>query len=289
MNLHARTLVLVLVMGGITPVWAAPDKTYIKETVPILNDGLHFQVIAQRTLVEGKNATRYSIRNLFDHNNRTAWVTKFDQNDYDNNVATFEIDFDEPVFVQSITLQNGYQKSRGLFSANQRIRKLEVRRIVTMTGAETEADLTLKDTIDPQRISALQMWSQSANFFKTRKLIFFVYDVFPGARYNDLCLSGITIQYAKTFDYKPSRFWNNLRKLIEKNKKKTLHGWDWSGFDNADKYPQAFNDLLYYVLTGNKDAYAMFSTFDPESIMRSEDMNNFFRDAVNESLSSDTM
>lgn len=286
MNPPAKAFLLLLTLLCSVPAWAGVGKIYSKENIPIRIGLPHFQAVSSRTLIEGNNAARYSIRNLFDHNKKTAWVTKFDQNDYDNNVATFEIDFDKPVYVQSITFQNGYQKSRGLFSANQRIKELEIRRIVTKKQAEVEADVTLSDTMAPQRITARQAWAQSANFFKTRKLLFFVYSIYPGTHYTDLCLSGLTIRYAKRIDYTPTRSWKELRTIIEQNKTKTLHGWDWLGFDNAKKYPKAFTDFLYYVLTGKDGAYALFHTFAPESTMRQEDLDNFLRDAVDESLSS---
>ena len=289
MTLPAKTFVLMLVMGCTAPVWAASAKTYIKETVAVRDGGQTFQVVARHTLVEGRNVARYSIRNLFDHNKGTTWVTKFDDSDYDSSVGTFEIDFDKPVYVNSITFQNGYQKSLRLFSANQRVKDLIVFNILTKKAEPVEADLTLKDTMAPQHISAQQAWGQSFHLFKTMKLIFIIDSVYPGTRYTDLCLSNLTIHYTKGIDYTPTRTWKNLQLLIEQNKTKTLHGWDWGGFDNTAKYPEAFSDFLYYVVTGNKEAYALFRTYAPDGAADSEDMDNYFRDAVKESLSSDEM
>jgi len=284
MNPILKSLALLLVIGCTFPVGAATAKNYIQETISVRDSGQSFLATARHTFVDGSNSAKYSIRNLFDNSKNTVWVTKLDQSDYGSSVGTFEIYFDRPVYVQSITFQNGYQKSQRLYSANQRVKDLIVFKVLSKKSTPVEAYLSLKDTMAPQRISTLQTWGQSINLFKTRKLIFVFDSTFPGTRYTDLCLSGITIQYAKGIDYTPAKSWKELKVLIEQNKSKTLHGgWDWAGFGNADKYPQAFNDFLYYVLMGNKDAYGLFRTYDPESVSRSEDMNNYFRDAVEES------
>lgn len=176
----------------------SPIKTYIKESVSIRDGDSSFKAISARTLVDFHNAPSYSIRNLFDHNKRTAWVTKFERGGTDNGATTFEIDFDKPVYVQSITFRNGYQKSPDLFQANQRIKGLEIENVITKNPIHPiKADITLKDTMAPQRIPWQQQWDWEVNMFKTRRLLFVVSSVYPGTRYTDLCLSGLTIHYAK--------------------------------------------------------------------------------------------
>jgi len=289
MTSASKLLISVLVIGCASPVGAAPAKNYFKETISVQDGSQRFQATARHTLVENGNSVKYSLRNLFDHNKKTAWVTKFDQGDYDGAPGTFEIDFDRPVYVQSVTFQNGYQKSQRLYSANQRVKDLIVFKVMSKKSAPLEVNMKLKDTMVPQRISALQTFGPVFQLFKTRKLIFVVESIYPGTQYTDLCLSGITIHYAKSMEYTPVKSWKELRALIELNKTKTFHGgWDWAEFGNASNYPQAFNDFLYYVISGNKDAYALFRAYDPEGAAPSEDMNNYFRGAVEESLSSGT-
>lgn len=285
MNQILKYLALLMAICCVFPAGAASTKRYIKETINVQDGGQSYQVTARQTLLDGGNATRYSIRNLFDHNIKTAWVTKFDQSDYDSPTGTFEINFDRPVYVQRITIDNGYQKSQRLYSANQRVKELIVFNVLSKKSAPIEADLSMKDTMAPQHVSALKTWGQSFSLFRTRKLIFIVDSIYPGTHYSDLCISGITIHYAKGIEYSPAMSWNELKALVERNKKKTFHGgWDWAGFDNVEKYPQAFNDFLYYILKGNKEAYGLFRTYDPESVARSEDLKNFFKGAVEESL-----
>jgi hypothetical protein len=66
---------------------------------------------------------QYGVRNLFDGNNSTAWV----EGSPGHGVGEWiTIEFDKMRLVNSITVNNGYQKNQDIFYKNSRVRQLSV-------------------------------------------------------------------------------------------------------------------------------------------------------------------
>ncbi len=259
------------------------QSSYKEEKLLVKGGPSRIEAISRSTLVEGPNPDRYSIRNLFDNDNTTPWVTKYDKKSAYSDDGLFKFVFETPVYLKSITIRNGCQRTASLFHANQRVKTLGIEKVV-IGGRSFPLDtsVTLKDTPSPQEISLREGWTSSINLFRTKELIFNVEDIYEGTKYQDLCISEMTINYSDGMEYSPSVLWKQLQELIDKNSKKRGNGWDWDTLLRNDY--RLFNDLLYYTLTGNKDAYQRFSTYAPEGTAQSAGMANIYRNAVKESL-----
>ena len=145
-----------------------------------------------------------------------------------------------------------------------------------------ESSVALKDIMGEQSFSLQKGWTDSVNLFKTKELIFNVFEIYNGNKYNDLCISELKIKFSNKPSYKPSVAWPDLRLLIDQNKIKTTGGWFWNGL-NKNNY-KLFNDLLFHVLTNNKEAYQYFQSYRPTGVGSSEMMDFLYREAVEESL-----
>ncbi len=280
-----KTLVCMLVLGYLIPVYGASSK-YEEETVKLTIGGIDLKVEAKRTVIEGLPTDRYSVKNLFDGNKSTTWVTKYVKKDGDATLSDsgfLKLIFQEPVHIRSLSIRNGYQKTEELYYANQRIKNLYIEKVIT--GGRTyplDNTVTLTDGMDEQEVSLSEGWTQSVNLFKTKELIFNVTDIYNGKKYDDLCVSELRINFSNTIEYSPGTTWKDLKKLIDANRIKKNSDWSWDGL--SERGYKLFNDLLYYVLTGNKEAYPYFESYRPQGTGDSEAMKVIYRPAVNESL-----
>ena len=277
-----KLLVFTLVLGYLIPVYGAESK-YKEEAINLTIGDINLKVEAKRTSVDGSTAGHYSVKNLFDGNKSTAWVTRYDKDMTLSDEWLLRIIFQEPIYVRSMTIRNGYQKTAALYSANQRIKKLSIEKVIV--GGRTyplDNTVTLKDDMDEQEVSLNEGWTKSINLFKTKELIFNATDVYSGTKYDDLCISELRINFSNNIDYLPSTTWKDLKKLIDTNKTRRNSDWSWGGLN--EKGYKLFNDLLYYVLTGNKEAYLYFDSYLPEGAGDSAAMKTIYRPAVNESL-----
>jgi hypothetical protein len=272
---------LIIILFVFFVPFAMADGVY-KEEKLLIKGQPWIEVDSARTLVDGSNVNRYSIRNLLDNDKTTVWVTKFDKESPYLDGGLFKLTFKTPVFVRSITIMNGYQRTERLFYANQRVKTLDIEKV--LIGGRSfplENTITLKDRMGAQEVSLRSGWTQSINLFRTKALIFNVLGIYGGSKYQDLCISGITVNYAENIEYTPSVSWKKLRELIDKKSVKKGNGWDWEGLTlNNFRY---FNDLLYYALGGNKAANFLFNAYTPEGVAQSEAMT-LYKKALEESL-----
>lgn len=276
-----KIFVIVLVLGYLVPVYGA-GRSHKEETVKIDIGEVEAAVIANKTLIDVSNPQKYSVKNLFDGNKSTAWVTEYDNEDvYPDGML--KIIFQEPVYVKSATIRNGYQKTEVLYYANQRIKDLNIEKVIMGCHSYPLDNMVhLEDKMEEQIISLTEGWTQSINLFKTKELIFNIVDIYSGEKYEDLCISEITIDFSNDIEYSPSLTWEQLRELIDTNRTNRNSGWDWNGLNELSY--RLFNDLLYYVITGNEEAYLYFDSYMPEGTGDSEAMENIHRPAVNKSL-----
>jgi len=255
---------------------------YVNESVLFKVDSIKMKWIAEETLLF-KNETspsRYSVANLNDSDINTAWVTRLKE----NGGIWLKMIFEKPVYVKNLYLRNGYQKSKNLFLDNARVKQLVVEKIIIGDENQYPLDNTFNvdDTINAQELSLEKRWTESVNLFKTQELRIYISDVYNGRISQDVCISELSVSYSNEISYTPSVSWDELNHMIKKNKFNRREGWDWSGM-LANDY-QLFNDLLYYVLTGNEEAYSVFSLYKPEGTSISAAMDFLYRNAVTKSL-----
>ena len=258
-------------------------KKYIKEEIDNVRiAGIKAKVISNETLVDGEDSQRYSATKLFDGNRQTAWCTRYETDKEQRIISesgSLRIIFEKPPYIRSITLRNGYQKTAGIYAANQRIKELTIEKVITSERSYPLNDtVQVKDSMNEQQISLTAGWTQSVNFFRTWELIFTIQDVYDGSKYEDLCISELRVNVSSDSGYAPSVGWKELKKSIDKHSNKRDKGWSWDGL-NKNGY-RLFNDLLYYVLQNNREAYAYFSTYNPEGVGSSEGMTYLFVPAV---------
>lgn len=285
MEMVWKALVFVIVLLFAAPAYGASGKNYQEESFKVTIGGIKARVISSKTLVSGKSG-RYSVKNLFDGDRITAWVTGFEKKEIGQLLSGdghLRVIFDKPVYVSFIRIANGYQKNRRLYLANQRVKEMSVEKVI-MGGRSYPFStmVRINDSMDEQRISMTEGWTTALNMFRTKEIIFSVSDVYGGASYDDLCISEIGIDILDSPGYVPGIKWKDLKKLIDENRVSMRDGWDWDGLNKNDH--QFFHDLLHFTLTGNREAYSYFDTYEPEGTGDSEGMTHVFRPAVNETL-----
>ncbi len=281
-KLMKKIFMIFIVLGYLNPVHAADNRNYAHESVDTKFMMVSAKVLSQRTLIDRTEPTRYSVKNLFDGNKASAWVTKYNTEDVEmlsSDNGLLKIIFQEPVYVKSLTISNGYQKTSDLYRANQRVKDLSIEKI--LPGGRTyplDNTVQLKDSMEEQEISLTAGWTQSINLFKTKEIVINVLDIYPGMKSDDLCISEMRINLMDHSGYVPGLTWEKLKKLIDENSAKRDSTWDWVEL-NKNGY-KLFNDLLYYVLNGNREAYMYFNNYKSEGVGISEEMKSY-RPAVN--------
>lgn len=258
---------------------AQADNSYQKETRTVQYHGQRLTLYSEATLAHPSQPRRYSVANLFDNNPKTAWVTRFTEDPQILEDGQLVIEFERPVYVRALYVRNGYQKSGKLFQENQRVRSLSVEKVIVGERSYPLVNMfELHDNTKEQYISLTKDWTDTINLFKTKKLIISVLDTYEGSKYQDLCLSGIRIEYMKDSGYRPGIAWPQLRKQIKQHAIKTKDGWDWDKL-NDDNY-RLFTDLLHYTLADKPGAFELFSSYRPIGTDQSESMIFLFNNAM---------
>jgi hypothetical protein len=207
-KLMKKIFMIFIVLGYLNTVHAADNRNYAHESVDVKFMMVSAKVLSQRTLIDRTEPTRYSVKNLFDGNKASAWVTKYDEKDVkmlSSDSGLLKIIFQEPVYVKSLTISNGYQKTKDLYRANQRVKDLYIEKV--LPGGRTyplDNTVQLKDSLEDQEISLTTGWTQSINLFKTKEIIINVLDVYPGTKSDDLCISEMKINLMDHSEYAPS-------------------------------------------------------------------------------------
>src|SRR5438046_1341337 len=161
--------------------WA--QSSYKQEKFSLKSGPSRIEVISRSTLIERSDPDRYSVKNLFDNDKTTPWVTKYDKKSAYSDDGLFKFVFETPVYFKSITIRNGCQRTESLFHANQRVKTLGIEKV--LIGGRSfplETSVTLKDTPKPQEISLQRGWTSSINLFRTKELIFNVEDIYEGTK-----------------------------------------------------------------------------------------------------------
>lgn len=262
------------------PCAANVGKHYVKEDISLSQGGVPLELISGKTLAGGAHDRRYSVRNLLDGNAATAWVTRAAPDpDWGDGDGQLRIVFKKPVYLKALIIRNGYQKSAALFRQNQRVKTLSINKVlIGGSGFALENAVKLKDRRGSQKISLQKGWSPSVNLFRVKALVLRIDAVYPGSKYADLCISGITLVYADRSGFTPPISFAALQTRIRQHEVHTLHGWDWHGLN--ENGGALFTSLLYYAASGNRAAYALFGDYAPDSTMDSEELDAIWKPAV---------
>lgn len=143
------------------------------ESVNPINDTILYAIRVSSAKYDDK---LYPVQNLIDNNSQTAWVP-------DNNKSGIgewaELSFDDPVWINSLTLTNGYTKNDVVFKNNNRIKTATLN---FSDGSKTK--ISLNDSMKPQVIKVNK---------KSRTIRLVIDEVYKGTKYDDTCLSGADI------------------------------------------------------------------------------------------------
>lgn len=262
------------------PSVACAEGPYMKEHVTLRQGKVSLELVAMRTLVDGRDKRRYSVSNLLDGKAATAWVTRYAADDgYYEGDGQLHIRFKQPVYVKSITLRNGYQKSAELFRENQRVKQLTISKmLIGGSGFPPERSYVLADRMGEQTLSLQDGWSAGVNVFKVQELVLRIDGIYPGAKYQDLCLSSLSIKFAGRPGHIPAISWKSLKARLDQQALRTVHGWDWKGL--YANHAELLAALLYYAAYGEPEAYARFRSYAPESVAESEVLDADWKPAV---------
>ena len=117
----------------------------------------------------------YGPKNLFSGPEGAAWCEGVLGN---GEGETVRIEIDPAVIFGTVVIRNGYEKSQSAFSANGRVKVVEIE------APGLRDQFTLKDTRGEQRLTL-------SRSIRTPTLTVRIVSVYPGAAYADTCLSGL--------------------------------------------------------------------------------------------------
>lgn len=135
--------------------------------------------------------TTYKAENAHDFEKDTAWIPR--KGDYGvGQYLSYEFNFDKEknyngrLGVTKILLANGYKKSKKLWEANSRVKKIRM----YVNGAPYR-DLVLLDSFEIQTIDIGEIMFPLG---KTTVLKFEILDVYPGKKYKDTAISELVFE-----------------------------------------------------------------------------------------------
>lgn len=145
----------------------------------------------------------YPIKNLSDNDISTAWVTKWK----DGETKTLKIVFNKPTIVGAIIVLGGYHKSVDTYknNAQPQIITIEIspknedikQTLYTLnkdfeTQINQYKNITQENILDYSMIYTPFIFS-NAYYNPVKEIILNIEDIYPGAKFNDLCISEILI------------------------------------------------------------------------------------------------
>lgn len=258
----------------------ASAGSYQKEEIKLVINGAKVTLTSSETLLHDGKPTRYSVANLADGDLQTAWVTRYTPNLYVSQ-GRLTIEFEKPIYIKTLKIANGYQKNKETYQENQRVKWLNVFSFMESSGFDEGDVLELKDQQGWQEFNI----AHPLEIFATKFIVMDIFEAYSGTKYQDVCISEISFTYSEESPYKPSQSWESLKDKIMSNRTVSERGWDWEKMTSSLASDATdWNDFLYYVLSGKKDAYDLFITLYPEDTMMSEMMQADYIPNVNAQL-----
>lgn len=242
------------------------EDVFLEEKETIQYGDTKVDVIAKRTLLHNDKTDRYSVKNLFDDNLNTAWVTRQGKNssfDY----FDLQIELPTPEYIRSISFANGYQKSDSVFRNNQRVMLLKIS--TKLVGHEDysswlDFEYELKDSVGFQEI-----YLEGILPFKVSGLKVRINKIFESEKYDDLCISEFKLNFEKENPYIPNMKYDEFVSLLKKEAD-IYPGWSGVCWDfnrefllspkntnthNSGEYVDKIMSDLYYYAIIDKEGY----------------------------------
>ncbi len=151
--------------------------------------------ICASSVLRPSNVANYTPSNLdyISRGSKSAWC----EGTAGNGVGEwFEFQIKPGATLKSISLFNGYQKSKKAFRENARARDVTIQ-----TDSGLRVLVPLKDRMGEQIIK-FQNWHELKSIRVT------INNVYSGSKYSDLCMSGLKIDYEQLRDYE----WQQMQK-----------------------------------------------------------------------------
>lgn len=171
-KLIAQVLVITISLFSITV--QADTRVY-----DVLIDGEPAKVWASSELESKKELSRYSPQKAFDGDKSTAWA---EGSQFGGEGQSMIVEFKKPQMVFEIDISNGFQKNSKTYIENNRIGALDIM-------FDTEP-IMLYSLIELDKYSSIQVNRM------VKRLTLNIRTVEKGTKYNDLCISEITMRIA---------------------------------------------------------------------------------------------
>ncbi len=163
---HASVLLLLPALGFSAVTWQSGPGYQFGNTR-----------ITVSSVLPSKHGTHYyGPRNLFEARKGKAWCASYRT----DRRPWVKIQFDAPVKFQRFYVMNGYTKSRSSFLNNYRPKR------VLVSTKNVAEPVTLKDTPKEQTVKLSRP-------VKSRWVKFTVLDNYPSKKFDDVCITGITV------------------------------------------------------------------------------------------------
>lgn len=134
--------------------------------------------VSASSQLEDYSGFNYSPDNLFDGNNNTCWAEG--ASDGGINQSIF-IKSHEEIWIKSISITNGYCKNYELYRNNNRVKKIKI------SFDDKELYFDLSDNFDnPVNILSFEP-------VKTSSITITIIDIYAGKKWNDTCISEISV------------------------------------------------------------------------------------------------
>jgi len=148
--------------------------------------GAQIKQIKATSFLKNSAGSNYKADNIHDFDLRTTWAT--DKNKGIDEKLTIHFPYSENLSLTHIEIYNGYQKSESVWKNNSRAKKIEL----FINGKSTYI-LHLQDTLKMQRFSIGKRFSPHESDLIVQ---FKVLEIYPGDKYDDLCISEINFDGA---------------------------------------------------------------------------------------------
>lgn len=153
--------------------------------------GGYVKKIAASSVMQSDGKTTYKAENAHDFVKDTAWIPKKDDYGIGDSLI-YEFNFDKEknyegrLGVTTILLANGYKKSRKLWGANSRVKKMRM----YVNGAAYR-DIAVLDSFEIQTVDIGKIMFPPR---KTTTIKFEILEVYPGNKYKETAISELVFE-----------------------------------------------------------------------------------------------
>lgn len=172
----------------------------------IINEENYINKIETSSELQSTRNWSYSKNNLIDNDFRTAWVEGVDGNGIGEEITIY---FDEATRLRYLGILNGFLYDEKTYYENSRVKELEVK--VSLINDSIPNNQEVIEDISIVQLQDLNFKTYNSDFFGgfvqtlfdtngfyapiVTKVELKIIDVYPGEKYNDLCISELLLGY----------------------------------------------------------------------------------------------